>query len=316
MKIKNITTINSHINLQAMCEQVTVGTASNNSLYLTLILKDNTGRIEARLWTVDEEELALWKVGCVYELEAVALLYKKKWQLKIKKAKLLAPGTYNNADFIETVPVDPQMMYDEIMRLIKGFTNQDYQKLMLTMMQVYKQSFLKWPAAVKNHHEIEGGLLWHSYTMLQSAIGLKKVYADRHIDWELLYCGVILHDLGKVKEIKYDVTSEFSMEGMLVGHISIMASRIYLIGQKEQLNKKAINLLQHMVLASHGKLEFGSPVLPKIIEAEILSLLDNLDARIYRISKEISKIDVDETTPRLFPLENRTFLNHFKNKDD
>ena len=312
MKIKNIVEANQHISLRAMCEKVTTGTATNNSLYLNLILKDNTGRIEARLWSVSEAEIATWKSGRVYEISAVTLLYQKKCQLKIKSATLLESNAYCLDDFIETVPIDVTKVYAEIMTLVDHFRNDNYRKLMQVILKAYRQSFLKWPAAVKNHHEVQGGLLWHSYTMLQSAQKLTEVYHDRHIDWELLYSGILLHDLGKVKEIKYDVVSEFSVEGMLIGHISIMASRIYLIGQKEQLDQKAVHLLQHMVLASHGKLEFGSPVQPKIIEAEILSLLDNLDARIYRIDKEIRRVPVGEATPRLFPLENRAFLNHYE----
>ena len=101
--------------------------------------------------------------------------------------------------------------------------------------------------------------------------------------------GLFLHDLGKVIEINSPSDNTFSEEGKLIGHISIMQAEINRIASTLDVDQKYSVFLQHMVIASHGKLEFGSPVAPRIIEAEILSLIDTLDAKVFIVNSALQK---------------------------
>jgi 3'-5' exoribonuclease len=117
-----------------------------------------------------------------------------------------------------------------------------------------------------------------------------------------------LHDLGKVIELSGPILTEYTLVGKLVGHISIMQSKVTEVanalgyGDTEQLT-----LIRHLILSHHGEYEFGSPVLPLIMEAEILNYIDNIDARMNMFSKAFASVEPGNFTQRLFALENRLF---------
>lgn len=146
--------------------------------------------------------------------------------------------------------------------------------------------------------------------MLETAESICKVYKDRNINRDLLYAGIILHDMGKTEELQGYITPEYSLKGKLIGHISITSGQIAHVAEMLNIKSDKPVLLQHMVLASHGKNEYGSPVLPQILEAEILHHIDNLDARIYSLSKNLSNVPYQNYTTRISGLENRSFYQH------
>ena len=308
MKLKELINLKEEFQGKALCTNVEIRTAINGSNYLTLILKDDSGEIEARLWNYDGRKEI--KNQSVIKFKGIVSEYKNKKQIKINNYKILNEDEYLLDDFMKTAPINSDTIFNNMLNIINDFENENYKLIMKEILKIYKKDFLIWPAAIMNHHEIRSGLIWHSWTMLRMAQKVIEVYQDREIDKELLYSGIILHDLGKVIEINNK--QEFSMEGKLIGHISIMSSEVYLIGKNLNLNSHAITMLQHMILASHGKQEYGSPVSPQIIESEILHFLDNLDARIYKIDSEIKKIKKDEWTSKQFALEQRSFMKHKK----
>jgi 3'-5' exoribonuclease len=122
----------------------------------------------------------------------------------------------------------------------------------------------------------------------------------------LLFAGVILHDLGKVKELSGAITPHYTAEGNLLGHISIGHTMIKEKADQLGYHGEEVVLLEHLVLAHHGKNEFGSPVLPQVKEAEILYLVDNIDARMAMFDKAYEGLAPGETSKRIFALENRT----------
>ncbi|WP_342275221.1 HD domain-containing protein [Spiroplasma endosymbiont of Cantharis lateralis] len=160
-----------------------------------------------------------------------------------------------------------------------------------------------------------GGLFWHSYSLLMGAKAIREVYKYADIDWELVYCGTILHDIGKVLEMAGKNASEYTDVGKLLGHISIgntfVSNKAIELGLKD--NEDVLKL-QHVILASHGKNEYGSPVEPLLIEAVIISSLDSLDARIYKINDELSKVEKDAWSSRILSEDGRSYLNHNKKK--
>ncbi|AGM25885.1 3'-5' exoribonuclease YhaM [Spiroplasma syrphidicola EA-1] len=315
MQIKDLTKEGSNLQLTVLAEKVAQGVATNGTTYLSITLKDKTGTIEARLWDAKPLDLETWVKGNFYEVNINIIEYRRILQAKINSYNIVDPSEINLDDFLETAPINAEEMYQEITNFVNNLQEPVYKKMMELILLQYGEDFKVWPAAIRNHHEIKSGLLWHSLTMLKMAESLRTIYSDRLIDFELLGCGVILHDLGKVIEISVGTVSDFSLAGKLLGHISIMGNEIHRIAKENGIVDDKVLLLEHLVLASHGKLEFGSPVEPHLLEAEILSFLDNLDARIYRIDRELDKINANDQTPRLLPIENRWFIKHFdKNK--
>ena len=129
---------------------------------------------------------------------------------------------------------------------------------------------------------------------------------------DILYGGVILHDIGKIEELSGSILPKYTLKGKLVGHISIMQAKVEEVATRLEIKSEVPILLQHMILSHHGKLEYGSPVLPLTKEAEVLATIDNLDARLNMINKALGNIEEGEITNRLFSLEDRSFYKPIK----
>ncbi|MBQ9987479.1 MAG: HD domain-containing protein, partial [Erysipelotrichales bacterium] len=132
----------------------------------------------------------------------------------------------------------------------------------------------------------------------------------------LLYAGIILHDVGKVYELSGPVTTEYTMQGKLLGHISIMQAIVYETARKLGYENEQVILLRHMILSHHGQYEFGSPVLPMIPEAEILNYIDNIDARMNMFTKIVEPLENGTFSGRNFSLENRQIYKASFDKED
>ena len=131
-------------------------------------------------------------------------------------------------------------------------------------------------------------------------------FAGRFGKEEWGYCCGLLHDIGKTVELSGPVVPSYTFEGQMLGHISIAQSMVYAAAQELHIEGEEVTLLQHMILSHHGKNEYGSPVLPQIREAEMLHMIDNMDARMNMFNKALDTLESGETSKRIFSLENRT----------
>ena len=169
------------------------------------------------------------------------------------------------------------------------------------------------PAAKTNHHEYAGGLLHHEVSMLDLAKQISSLYPS--INKDLLYGGIILHDLGKIIELSGPIATEYTLKGKLLGHISIIQTDIVEIAKKHNIDEETVTLLQHMILSHHGKLEYGSPVLPLILEAEVMYLIDNMDSKIVMINKALKDVEIGGNSTRVMGLDGRSFYKHSKSNN-
>ena len=172
-------------------------------------------------------------------------------------------------------------------------------------MKKYQDQLIIFPAATKNHHDYASGLIDHVVSMLKLSSAICDLYPTLNRD--LLYSGVILHDIGKVIELSGPVGTMYTVEGNLLGHISIMVNEIGLAATELKIEGEEVMLLQHLVLSHHGKEEWGSPKKPMIQEAEMLHYIDNIDAKMNMLKRALDKTQPGEFTERLFPLDNRSF---------
>ena len=144
----------------------------------------------------------------------------------------------------------------------------------------------------------------HSITMADIASYLCKIY---DADYDLLITGCLLHDLGKIIELEGPIVYKYSLEGKLLGHITIMTAEIRKAAEELKITSEIPLLLEHMVLSHHGQPDFGSPVMPSTKEALLLSLIDNLDSKMVVVNKAIADVEPGNFSNKVFPLDNRAF---------
>lgn len=298
---------NSNIFTSFLVEKVVQGISNTGTAYLAIILKDKTGTIEARLWNSQREDLQKIIVGSIIEIKGIVTEYQKNLQIKINSYSIITDDTIDFSLFVAKAPLTETFMWQQIQEFVNKIENSSWKMIVETILQENQADFLSSPAAVRHHHNVRSGLIWHTLTMLQAASAICSIYQDRNLNSSLLYAGIILHDMGKTKELVGKLTTEYSVQGKLIGHISIMAAEIAVVAKKLTIPESEALILQHMVLASHGRYDFGSPVLPQIMEAEILSQLDNLDAKIYAIASALEQTNPNEFSARIPGLENRSF---------
>ena len=160
------------------------------------------------------------------------------------------------------------------------------------------------------HHAFMSGLAQHVYEMLK----MGSAYCDLYplVNRDLLYAGVILHDLGKLFEMSYEqcIKTEYTLEGLMIGHINMMVSMIDEASKELGYDGEEVLFLKHMVIAHHGKLEWGSPKEPMIIEAELLHYLDVVSAKMTAIEVALRHCEVGQMSDRIPMLDNRRFYHH------
>ncbi len=183
--------------------------------------------------------------------------------------------------------------------------NPNIQRITRHLMKKYLDRFLEYPAATKNHHEFVSGLGYHVVSMLDLAKAISELYPS--LDRDLLYSGIILHDLGKVIELSGPISTTYTVEGNLLGHITIIVNEIAKAAEELSIQGEEVVVLQHIVLSHHGKLEWGSPKQPMIKEAEILHIIDNIDAKMNMLDRSLKRVKPGEFSERIFPLDNRSF---------
>ena len=287
--------------------ECTKGITNSHNAYLNLVLQDNTGKIDAKKWDASEKDINALKVGNVLSLLVDPIIYKGQMQLKIIDFDELK-GPIDQKELIINPPVSTTELETELHSFISEIQDQEIRTIVTEILQNYYDQFLYHPAAKSNHHEYASGLLHHEVSMLKLAKAIIVLYPE--IQKDLLYGGIILHDLGKIKELSGPITTEYTTAGKLLGHISIIQTDIIEAAKKHQITEEKVMLLQHMVLAHHGKYEYGSPVLPHTLEAEVLYLIDNMDSRIHMIIKALNNVEVNSFTNKIPALEGRAFYKH------
>lgn len=249
--------------------------------YLVLHLADKTGEIIGKVWDNAQEVAAAIEGADFVKVSGVASVYNNRVEINIKTVTLADAGEVNKNDFLPITPLNRNEMMQKIWAVVKEIKNENLKALLEAFFKdrEWVISFGTAPAAKKNHQPYIGGLLEHTWNMIRMVPALAAVYP---VDTALLYAGVILHDIGKIKEYEYEAKIDFSDPGRFLGHIIIgieeVEKRIASIpGFPEELRLK----LLHMVASHHGKPEWGSPVKPAFLEANLLHHLDLLDSEVY-----------------------------------
>ena len=242
--------------------------------------------------------------------------WRGKLQLKIEMIRLAEEtDEVNICDYVAVAPYSPEKMYDDILNYLSKIKNTDIQNIVTNILSDNEEKLMHYPAAKSNHHAIRSGLLYHTTTMLKAGEKLCEIYTFLNTD--LLYAGIILHDIGKIYEMNASdlgIVSEYTVEGQLIGHIVQGIKMIETASLQVKADKEVAMLLQHMVLSHHYEAEYGSPKKPMIPEAEMLHHLDIMDARMYDMNKALTDTEEGKFSERIWSLDNISIYKSFINK--
>lgn len=291
-----------------LIKEATKRVAKNGKKFISLVFQDQSGQISGKYWDASDQDIQHFVNGRVVLLTGKRESYMNMPQMKIVSMRLAKENEpHNPLLFVKRAPLTRPQMEDFINQTIFEITNATYNRVVRYLIQKHADAFFSFPAAKTNHHDFAGGLAFHTISILRLAHSVVGQYEG--IDAPLLYSGVILHDLGKTTELSGPISTEYTLAGNLLGHLSIMDAEIAEAADHlgiDQQNQDII-LLRHMVLAHHGLLEYGSPERPQILEAEILHHLDELDATIMMIQGALKNVQPGDFTDRIFGLDNRRF---------
>jgi 3'-5' exoribonuclease len=257
--------------------------------YIALTLSDKTGSLEGRMWDDIDEALASCSEGCYVKVQGDISKYQGKFQITLKKMRLAAESEIDAADYQASTKFDVEEMWAELRGYVAAFRNQDLKRLVFSFLddEQIGPAFKVAPAAKRLHHAWLGGLLEHVLTLVRVCMATVPFYPE--VDSDLLVTGAILHDIGKVRELAWKSSFSYTLEGQMIGHISIAQG---MLREKVQalapFPEKLTVLVEHMILSHHGKYEFGSPKLPMTPEAILLSALDDLEAKMQAVRNEFA----------------------------
>ena len=248
-------------------------TNSNNKKYLDITLSDKTGDINAKLWDLKEdfnnnefvENTLVCVKGCVLSWQSIM-------QLKLESiSNDFDRENINISDYVKCAPIDSNEMFNELHKIVSSFKNDDIRNILLEILSIKKEKLLYYPAAKSNHHSIKGGLLYHILSMIKLGEKICELYSI--VNKELLFAGIILHDIEKTEEMnssELGIVSTYTVEGQLLSHLIQGITLVDRVSSKVGASSEIRMLLQHMILSHHYEPEYGSPIKPMIIEAELL----------------------------------------------
>lgn len=296
----------------AVIKQCDKKTAKNGNAYLDLVLSDKDGEIFAKLWDFNEVSHGKYETDMFVKVRGTVSKYNGNDQLRIEKIRPVVPSdNVDVSDYVKSADFSGEEMLSALVSVVNAFKDDELKKIVLHLLNENKEKILYFPAAFRLHHAIRCGLLMHTTSIVRLCEGVCRVYP--FVNRELLISGAILHDIAKT--IEFDVretglASGYTVEGNLIGHLVKGAMMIEKAGEKLGIDKEKSMLLQHMVLSHHGEPDFGAAVRPLFLEAELLSELDLMDARVYEIMSAVEGINKGEFTNRLWALEDRKFYKY------
>ena len=291
-------------------------TTQTNKPYLNLILCDKTGQLEGRIWDPSDPRIAReFDRGDVVKVRASVSRYNDRLQMKVEQLRKAFPAEIDKSDLMPATIYDVEALWAQLLALVDSFTEPHLKLLLTTLLNDPKiaSAYREAPAAKQLHHAWLGGLLEHVVSLLTLADRVAPHYPLVHRD--LLLTGVVLHDIGKVRELSWEIGFEYTLDGVLLGHISMGASLAErTMDTLPGFPPKLKTLVLHLILSHHGKLEFGSPKLPMTPEALVLSFVDDLDAKMQAMKSEFERCEregkgPDEMTGKVWALDQRQLLN-------
>ncbi len=296
----------------ALVKRCEVKVSTKGGKYLDLILSDKTGEISAKYWDYNEKETPVFGTNELVYVRGEITEFRGAEQLRVEKIRnTLVQDNVNIEDYIKSAEFKSSDMFAKIVEIVSAFNDADLKNLVLKIYGENQEKLLSFPAAVRLHHAMRGGLLYHTLSIIKMAEKACEIYPT--IDRELLITGAALHDVAKTVEMNANemgIASDYTVDGNLIGHLVRGAMMVREAGKELDVPEEKIVLVEHMLLSHHGKPEFGSPVRPMFLEAVVLNMLDELDAKVYEVSDVLSEVETGSFSARQWALDDVRLYNH------
>ena len=307
-KFKDLKVGDNNIEILALVTDCKVRQTVNQTPYYGLVISDGDNLSDARIWTVNlvnelaEKEI---KIGTVYKMTIKVNEYGGKNQIIINRIEDVELTSEEEAKFYRTAPLSMEELKQGIKEYISRIDNPILKTVVTKMIAGASDKYFIHPAAMTMHHNYINGLVYHTYSMLRIADVCLINYPALNKD--LLFSGILIHDIGKTIEISDAKIPTYSMEGNLLGHIVIGLQMLHETAKElGVLDTEEILALQHLIAAHHGELEYGSPKEPLIMEAQLLFYIDLLDSKMAGINAEVIKTDKGSNTNQIPTLNRKT----------
>jgi len=275
-----------------LCAERQVMKTRAGKTYYSVKLQDKSGTGDAKIWDLSDG-INDFRKGDYIKVDASAVTFQGSIQYNIRRLRVADEGEYDPTEYVPATEFDIDEMFEEFTACIDEMEDQWLKRLageFFIYDKKFAAEFKKHSAAKTVHHAFYGGILEHTLGMLR----LGKFIANSYpvLNRDLLYCGIMFHDMGKLKELSDFPIVDYTDAGNLVGHIIIgvewLTEKIRGI---EGFPEPLANQLKHMIISHHGELAYGSPKKPELIEAVVLHYIDNVDAKIKTFSNMLEAAD-------------------------
>ena len=293
-----------------MVKSIGIKMGSNKKNYLDLMLGDSSGEMNGKKWDVSDEEAdSLMGIaeGDIVKIKAQVTEWNGIRQLRIGRIrKAEAKDELQMADFVKAAPEDPQEMFSYVLERANAIKDEGLKRLAVNALEENREKRLYYPGAMRNHHAELAGLLYHIRRMLTMGLKACQVYTNLDKDW--VVCGVIMHDMEKLSELKSNemgISSGYTASGNMLGHLVMGAIKLEERAKAAGLSEEKTVMMQHMIISHHYEPEFGSPIKPLFPEAELLHYLDMLDAKMFDFEAALETAEPGSFTERVRTLDGR-----------
>jgi 3'-5' exoribonuclease len=284
-----------------LCSQKDVRPSRAGELFVSLTLQDRTGQLRGRIFSEVERYRDEFDAGDFVKVQGRTDLYNGHLQLVVERIRRVnvdqdRPAGFREENCVLCAGRPIEEMWGELQGLIGDISNPHLRQLVDRLVSANEAKLRLWPAARTVHHAYRGGFLEHILSVACVALRLAGHY---RADPDIVLAGAVLHDIGKLQELDYELVPQYSREGNLVGHIALGVVMVReAVGAIPDFPAVLRTQIEHLIVSHHGSKEFGSPVEPMTVEALILSAADDLDAKINQVNQALATSDSDaEFTP-------------------
>jgi 3'-5' exoribonuclease len=277
-----------------LCTRKESRVGRTGNAYLEIHLQDASGEARAKVFQ-DVDQITLeFDAGEFVKAQGRSNLYQGRLEIILDKIRRVMPDRdaaegFREDECIRCAPRPVDEMWTELLRHLDSIGDTKLRGLLHAIVTRHADRLRIWPAARTIHHAYRSGLLEHVLQIMKVSLFLADEYGARR---DMLIAGALLHDIGKLREMSYDTTTEYTVEGNLVGHLVIGVGMLHEVTREHpDLPEELVTELEHLILSHHGALELGSPVVPKTIEAFLLAAVDDLDAKMHQIRQHLEDDD-------------------------
>lgn len=288
-----------HLQTVFLVREKNSGTDRNGKSFLSVTLSDSTGHLNARMFEKVDDVIGAFEVGDIVWVKGFVQLFQNRKQVIIHEMRKAVEGEYNMPDLVADLGGDPRKHLEDLLKIASELKDPFVSQIIVGTLNdpEFQPILLKAPAAKTIHHAYRGGLIEHIHSIVQVMESLAKHYT--FLNRDLLIFGAIFHDLGKIFELDLSEGIHYTQSGRLVGHM-VLACEI--ITEKaaaiKDFPQDTLDIMKHIVLSHHGRLEYGSPKLPMLPEAVVVAMVDDMDSKMntmfHFLKTESESVPADE----------------------